>query len=692
MRWQIEDFVFCDQQQSLTQQGASQQLEPILVALLAYFCQHPDTIISRDELVAAVWSGRTVTDSAVNRAITKLRRCFDDNPKAPRFIATFPKKGYRFIANAEKLARDAPVNQPQVATREYAQRLPKTKFLSLNRFVLVSLFALMVSLFLLLWPQLDRDNPTLLTQVKPLTRSAGQEWQPRISPDQQYLLYTEIVANHMRLFIKRLADGSTLEVNPGADSDAWVGPASWNSRGDQLVYLVATKEYCRYYRQSFAADKLGEPQHLYDCPAGSYGKVAFSHDDDVLIFTERAAEEAPYQLFTLQLSSGHKRRLNQPPLVLGGNISFDLHPTAQKLLVSAVDEQMWEGFYAVDLETDELKLLFKLDMYICCGIWDHSGKRVVLMGEHPAVQLISYDLQGQDRQVVYAGSQQLFAPERHPNGQDYVFPAGRNNLDVQFYRFNPEQTAKLANSSVDDRLAVLQPQAKYIAYVGLASGTEEIWLANRHGEQHRQLSTFGDQRHFLDLSWSPNGKMLAALTLNEIHLLAIDTGTSQLLPIPQAEIRAISFKDGQTFYFSVKQAGEWRVKGYNLNTGAVFDTDQQWQFVRFDADAANTLWLDRQNKLYAGAAAQPIEAPPVDTLNIMIGRKFNLRKQGSSWYWQGADQDGYQLYKMDIGQQSPNPIVATDSPHFDVSATGILFHRAERRDTDILQTVASIQE
>ena len=229
-------------------------------------------------------------------------------------------------------------------------------------------------------------------------------------------------------------------------------------------------------------------------------------------------------------------------------------------------------------------------------------------------------------------------------------------------------------------------------YVGLASGTEEIWLADSHGEQHRQLSSFADQRHFLDLSWSPNGQMLAALTLNEIHLLTISTGTSQRLPIPQAEIRAISFKDDQTFYFSVKQAGEWRVKGYNLNTGAMFDTDPQWQFVRFDADANNTLWLDRQNKLYAGAAAQPIEAPSSDTFNVMMGRKFNLRKQGSSWYWQGVDHQGYQLYKLDPGQQSPSPILATDSPHFDVSAAGILFHRAERRDTDILQTVASLQD
>lgn len=75
MLWQIEGFVFCDQQQLLISDDKKQQLEPILVELLAYFCRHPATIISRDQLIEQVWLGRTVSDSAVNRAITKLRKC-----------------------------------------------------------------------------------------------------------------------------------------------------------------------------------------------------------------------------------------------------------------------------------------------------------------------------------------------------------------------------------------------------------------------------------------------------------------------------------------------------------------------------------------------------------------------------------------------------------------------------------------
>ncbi|MBZ9610448.1 winged helix-turn-helix domain-containing protein [Rheinheimera maricola] len=686
MRWQIEGFVFCDQQQSLTNQGTVQQLEPILVALLAYFCQQPDKIISRDELIAAVWLGRTVTDSAVNRAITKLRRCLADDVKTPKFIATFPKKGYKFIAVAHRITPAPatvlqPVNTDQSAFS--ARRQTAAKWLL---YIVVAVIAVAIGLQ---WQQGSDNAASVFTAAKPLTRSVGQEGQPRTSPDQQYLLYTEIAANKMRLFIKQLSDGRSLEVMPDANTNAWVGPGSWNASGNRLVYLVASKTYCRYYLQSFTAMTLGEPQLIHNCPAGSYGKIVFSHADDVLIFTERAAEHAPYELFEFNLITGKKRKLNQPALVLAGNISFDLHPTQNKLLVSSVDEQMWEGFYAVDLDNDSVTLLFKLDSYICCGIWHHSGKRVVLMGEHPAVQLVSYDLQGKDRQVLYAGSQRLYPPERHSNGHDYVFAAGRTNLDIHFYRFSQGNIQPIADSSVDDRLAIISPQHDHIAYIGLATGTEEIWLADSDGKNQRKLSHFNDQRHYLDLVWSPNGKTLAALTLNEIHLFDISTNVNHVLRIPQTEIRAISFQDEHNLFYSVKQHGQWTVKRYNTVTDQVSSIDSKWQFVRFAADADDSLWLDQQNNLYAGATAQLVTTAQLGPIDIMLGGKFNLTKLGASWYWQHWDNDQYQLYSLAAEHKQPQPLLRSDSPHFSVSAAGIFYHTAERRNIDIFQTMTA---
>lgn len=669
MRWQIEEFVFCDQQQTLTHGKNVVSLEPILVELLSYFCQHLETIISRDELIGAVWLGRNVTDSAVNRAITKLRKHFGDDPKTPRFIATFPKKGYKFVASV------SPINAEEKlqASKPNKRQRPFLRYYSLA----VSLFITFIFLWYL-WPS---EESTVMTNLKPLTSALGQESYPRISPNQKYLTYSELSDGVMRLYVQQLSNSAKIEIRP-VDDEAWVGPASWSKSGDKLVYLVATQEYCRYYLQSFNDMKLGDAELIYNCPAGSYGKIAFTHNDDVLIFSERANSQVPYELFEYNLTTEKRRKINQPPLFLGGNLSFDLHPTLNKLLISSPTKELWEGFYSVDLETNELSFLFELDAYICCGIWDHSGERVILMGDHPAVQLVSYDLHGQDRQVIFAGFQRLYAPERHPNGEGYLFPMGQGNLDIELLMPSSGQSINIANNSVDDRLATVSPSEKQIAYIGLASGSEEIWLADISGDNHHRLSQFKDQRHFLDLVFSPDGKKLAGVTLNEIHVIDLEPYSHRKLKISQTEIRSVSFKDEKTVFYSVKQDNEWVIKNYNLETDEVNSVEEHWKFVRFAGDDTDTLWLDRRNNLYQGSEQVPISKPRVENLNIMSGTGFNVRKKGNNWFWQRWNSDHYQLFRTDEHGQTFK-IAQNDSPNFDVFTDGVVYHSLKSRETDI---------
>ncbi len=108
----------------------------------------------------------------------------------------------------------------------------------------------------------------------------------------------------------------------------------------------------------------------------------------MLIFSESLGIGKPYSLYSLQLDTGKAESLPQPDLHLGGNSQFDLHPTDNKLLISSPNEQQWEGFYQLDLDTQQLTLLFELNAYICCGIWSHNDEHVVIMGEHSAREIM----------------------------------------------------------------------------------------------------------------------------------------------------------------------------------------------------------------------------------------------------------------------------------------------------------------
>ncbi|HEY4943706.1 MAG TPA: winged helix-turn-helix domain-containing protein [Rhizomicrobium sp.] len=80
----------------LARDGAETRLEPKLMDLLLLFAASPGRVVSKDEIVAAVWSGRAIGDDTLAAAISRLRSALGETKGAgTRFIETLPKRGYR---------------------------------------------------------------------------------------------------------------------------------------------------------------------------------------------------------------------------------------------------------------------------------------------------------------------------------------------------------------------------------------------------------------------------------------------------------------------------------------------------------------------------------------------------------------------------------------------------------------------
>ncbi|MEP1447650.1 MAG: winged helix-turn-helix domain-containing protein [Paraglaciecola sp.] len=694
MRWQIEGFVFCEKQQTLKFEQEISQLEPMVVELLAYFCRHTDEIVNREQLIEKVWRGRIITDNAVTKVINKLRKNLNDDPRKPRFIATFPKKGYRFIASVSELPEASSgallkISSPPTNPATQQNHPP---VISKARFAVAATLLTVIIVTTMIWitfgaMQEKKQRP--ITAVKALTRTAGNDAWPQVSPDGNYLTYMEFTEKRIHLWIKSLVDEKTIEITHDDDDDdeaLGVGPAAWNSDGSKLVYLVASSTSCQYYLREINGLTLGEAKLIHNCPAGSYGRISFTHDDNKVIYTE--SDGTPYTLFEMNLSTGAKRRLNQPQQFVAGNNQFDLHPTQNKLLISSPDKQQWEGYYSLDLDTDELTLLFKQDAFICCGIWDHSGERVVLMGEHPAYQIVSYDQTGKDRQVVYSGSQQLRTPLRHINGKDYMFIAGYVNQNALFYDIEKQTEVFVANTSVDDRLAVFSHHNQQIAFVGLSTGSEEIWLTDTQGKHLTKLSNFNDSRHIIDLLWSYNGNYLLGLGLNQIYLIDTKTGHSEPLKIPQIEMRGVSWKNDHVFAYSTETEKGWRVNYYDINTHQVSYEDEKWAFIQYSADPDDLLWQHQNGELFFSSEQEPINNEELKQLSLVAGRHFKLKKNGTKWAWQNVVNGKRYLMLKESLQQPATKLFEVDSYHFDFSKRGLLYHTTDSLQADIYQTIA----
>jgi transcriptional activator of cad operon len=74
------------------------RIEPKAMEVLMVLAQHAGEVISREKLLADVWAGVVVGDEALTQSIIKLRRAFGDDARAPAYIETISKRGYRLIA------------------------------------------------------------------------------------------------------------------------------------------------------------------------------------------------------------------------------------------------------------------------------------------------------------------------------------------------------------------------------------------------------------------------------------------------------------------------------------------------------------------------------------------------------------------------------------------------------------------
>src|SRR3954451_13130957 len=90
------------EQYRVLKDGEPVALEPKAFQVLLYLLQQRGRLITKDELLDAVWADSFVTQNALTRVIAQLRRALGDTSQNSRYIETVPTRGYRFIAQVEE--------------------------------------------------------------------------------------------------------------------------------------------------------------------------------------------------------------------------------------------------------------------------------------------------------------------------------------------------------------------------------------------------------------------------------------------------------------------------------------------------------------------------------------------------------------------------------------------------------------
>src|SRR5215471_21653393 len=80
-------------------------LTPKAFAVLRRLVEDGGQVVSKEELLRAGWAKTHVSDGVLKVIIFEIRRALGDDPVAPRYIETVPRRGYRFTASRTRLPR-----------------------------------------------------------------------------------------------------------------------------------------------------------------------------------------------------------------------------------------------------------------------------------------------------------------------------------------------------------------------------------------------------------------------------------------------------------------------------------------------------------------------------------------------------------------------------------------------------------
>jgi TolB-like protein len=130
LRYLFEDYDFDTDRRELHRGQDFVSVAPKVFDLLEYLIRNRERVVSKDDVIKAIWKGRIVSDEALTTRLNAARGAIGDTGEKQRLIKTLPRKGFRFIGAVQeddgrkaKSVGSAALSDDTTPTRATALRL-----------------------------------------------------------------------------------------------------------------------------------------------------------------------------------------------------------------------------------------------------------------------------------------------------------------------------------------------------------------------------------------------------------------------------------------------------------------------------------------------------------------------------------------------------------------------------------------
>jgi eukaryotic-like serine/threonine-protein kinase len=549
--------------------------------ILEILLEHPNQVLSREDLQHRLWDGTTFVDfeHGLNAAINKLRQTLGDAADQPRYVETLPGRGYRFIASISYSdARPVIEMVPAVATAAIGDQTPTENIPDPKHYSKISIPWIAwgaVSLALLAaggfwiaklsgWRHSSSGSVAHTVRFRlaiPEGVQLSQDQTFSCSPDGRTLVYlARAPGKPMALWAQSL---ESLEPRP---------LATWRDDNDSPVFWSPDSKFIAFYsdRKLQKMDFSGNPaQVIGPVPSlvvgGSWNQhgtiILGTETTGILRMDANGGEPIPVtvrtpgeriHLFPVFLPDGRhflysrqSSQVEKTGVFIG---SLDAKPAEQNLtrliatpfapqFVASGDGngvvlfQRDTTLWAQDFDTVRLQLKGEprtLAEHVgstrAFGFFSASSGALVHRNALTDVgQLTWFDRRGQRlAKVGEAADLWNLPPQISPDGKRVaVTKFDGANVDVWVHDLNRHVTQRITFDPGLDQSPVWSPDGKRIAFSSSRAGHYDLYLVGAGGEGREELLYASSENKFAT-SWSADGKFI---------LYATEGGRLWLLPM-----------------------------------------------------------------------------------------------------------------------------------------------------------------
>lgn len=534
--------------------GRIMRIEPRLMALLVRLARVPGTVVPRETLIDEVWARRMVNDEVLSRAIADLRVALGDDSRAPRYIETIPKSGYRLIAAVE--VDEGSPSPPSAAPRRRSHW---------PVWMAGGLAALMVAtaawIVTLKQPSAKRDGTdwalaltAAMREARPLTAGLGQEIGPRLSPDGRRVLYSQIEGGRATLMLVDPAQ-SAPQVLSGADEN--VISAVFMPDGQGVVYRARVGAACKLRQRAGQGVR-----DIGDCSAGEPPRIDVSPDGKWLVRSVAHRDSLPAGLALQALDTGELRQLTTPNAGEGEDAMPRFSPDGAQIAFVRGNSSA-RSVWLIPASGGDARKVSALSGLTYGLAWVPDGKALLVAADWFGFRALNWlDLRD--------GSGRLLGA-RGARAPDLV--AGRlvfENAQFQANLFrvrtsDPATPTPVHPSTRYTSQPAYSPDGASIAFVSNREGVEAIYVAS--GGTARKLP-LPDSHRYMRPTWSADGKSIYAIRMpaagdksapQQAVRVTLADGAVVVLPVGDQVSLVSESRDGRWLYVGEREDRQMRL-------------------------------------------------------------------------------------------------------------------------------------